>query len=343
MLRRIIGAAQHYDWGDSVSIPLLLGMPLDGNTWAEMWFGTHHVAPSHLDTPNGPLLSSEVGEMTMLVKLLACAKPLSLQTHPTTRQAIDGFAQENTASVALDSPHRMYRDPSDKPEMLIALTPFEALCGFQPTQESVALLRTMNWHNEADVLEANDIQHYVTWAMQQSTPVTTNALPDWLSTIASLHPSDPALRVAPLLHHVTLQPGEAISLPAGNLHAYIRGFALEVMKSSDNVIRAGFTSKFVNVEELLSIVDFSSIDIPVIRPDNNGHYASPTPAFDVQQLPWKHGTNLPPAPVDRILFGPVAYELMTGTPEMVLLPANEELELVDPDGSGGVLWVFTQN
>jgi mannose-6-phosphate isomerase class I len=149
--------------------------------------------------------------------------------------------------------------------------------------------------------------------------------------------------VAPLLHHVTLQPGEAISLPAGNLHAYIRGFALEVMKSSDNVIRAGFTSKFVNVEELLSIVDFSSIDIPVIRPDNNGHYASPTSAFDVQQLPWKHGTNLPAAPVDRILFGPVANELMTGTPEMILLPANEELELVDPDGSGGVLWVFTQN
>ena len=97
------------------------------------------------------------------------------------------------------------------------------------------------------------------------------------------------------------------------------------------------------MEELLSIVDFSSIDIPVIRPDNDGHYASPTPAFSVQQLPWKHGANLPSAPVDRILFGPIQSELMNGSPEMVLLPANEELELVDPDNSGGVLWVFTQN
>ena len=343
MLRSIFGTPQHYDWGDSVSIPLLLGLPLDGNTWAEMWFGTHHVAPSHLDKPNGPLLSSEVGEMTMLVKLLACAKPLSLQTHPTTQQASDGFAKENSASVSLDSPLRMYRDASDKPEMLIALTPFEALCGFQPIQQSVALLRAMNWQSEADVLETNGIKHYVNWAMQQSTPATTDALPEWLSAIASLHPHDPALRVAPLLHHVTLQPGEAISLPAGNLHAYIRGFGLEVMKSSDNVIRAGFTSKFVNVEELLSIVDFSSIDIPVIRPDSNGLYASPTPAFDVQQIPWKHGTNVPSSPVNRILFGPVADELMNGTPEMVLLPANEELELGDPDGSGGVLWIFTQN
>jgi len=289
------------------------------------------------------LLSSETGEMTMLVKLLACAKPLSLQTHPTTQQAIEGFAKENVASIALDSPHRMYRDASDKPELLIALTPFEALCGFQSAKQSTALLRTMNWHNEADVLETNGIQHYVEWAMQQSTPVVTDALPEWLATIASLHPLDPALRVAPLLHHVTLQPGEAISLPAGNLHAYIRGFGLEIMKSSDNVIRAGFTSKFVKVEELLSIVDFSSIDVPVIRPDANGHYASPTPAFDVQQIPWRDGTNVSASPVHRILFGPIQDEPMTSPPEMVLLPANEELELGDPTNSGGVLWIFTQN
>jgi len=343
MLRSIFGTAQHYDWGDSVSIPLYMGLPLDGNTWAEMWFGTHHIAPSHIDKPDGPLLSSETGEMTMLVKLLACAKPLSLQTHPTTQQAIEGFAKENVASIALDSPHRMYRDASDKPELLIALTPFEALCGFQSAKQSTALLRTMNWHNEADVLETNGIQHYVEWAMQQSTPVVTDALPEWLATIASLHPLDPALRVAPLLHHVTLQPGEAISLPAGNLHAYIRGFGLEIMKSSDNVIRAGFTSKFVNVEELLSIVDFSSIDVPVIRPDANGQYASPTPAFGVQQIPWRDGTNVSASPVHRILFGPIQDEPMTSPPEMVLLPANEELELGDPNNSGGVLWIFTQN
>lgn len=343
MLRRIIGAPQHYDWGDSVSIPLLLGLPLDGHTWAEMWFGTHHGAPAHLDTDIGPLLSDEVGDMTVLVKLLACAQPLSLQTHPNLEQAVDGFALEEKTGVPIDAHNRMYRDASDKPEMLIALTPFEALCGFQTIENSVTTLRAMSWNEEATYLTDHGMEKYLRWALTHQTLPSFSSAPEWLLSIAQLHPTDPAIRIAPLLHHLILQPGEAIALPAGNLHAYLNGFGLEIMKSSDNVIRAGFTSKFVNIEELLSILDLSPLQQPVVLADKDGMYLSPTEAFSVQRIDWKHGARIAPATQQRILFGPIHTELMTSSPHMVLLPAGEELELVDEKNTGGTLWVITQN
>ena len=106
---------QHYAWGDTTFLPSLLGVEPDGRPWAELWLGTHPNGPSRL--ADGRLLSEVAGELPYLLKVLAAAQPLSLQTHPNREQAVDGFQRG------------VYPYPNPKPELLLALTPFEALCG----------------------------------------------------------------------------------------------------------------------------------------------------------------------------------------------------------------------
>ena len=336
MGRVLVGAEQHYDWGDTHSIRTALGDSPGAGPVAEMWWGTHHMAPSRVDDPNGPLLSDVVGEMNMLVKLLACELPLSLQTHPTLQQARAGFDREESAGVPLDAAVRMYRDRSDKPEMLIAFSPFEALCGFRDIDRSVALLASIGWRDESEVLDQNGIDGYILWAFDQPVPPDMADAPDWLKRIATVHPGDRGLRVAPLLHHVVLQPGEAISLPAGNLHAYLHGFGLEVMKSSDNVVRAGFTTKHIDAVELQRIVDTAPIDNPVVRPDADGIYPSPSGAFSVRHVRSAAGDTLPAGDGVRIVYGRL------GGPHhsAVVVPAGETLVFADDAAD---VWVCTQH
>lgn len=326
--RRIVGVEKNYDWGDEVAIRQSLGLPVvSGTKVAEMWFGTHPQGPSHIDSPKGPLLSEIAGEMSMLVKLLSCQEPLSLQTHPTRKQAQDGFAREEALGIPRDAPHRMYRDDSDKPEMIVALSQFEALCGFAPIENSTQLLNSMGWNEEANVLSSGGTSDYLRWAFQQTEiPVLTQA-PEWLQRIASLYPTDSALRIAPLLNHVTLQPGQALSLPAGNLHAYIRGFGLEVMNSSDNVIRAGFTSKHVDVEELLNIADISPLQNPIVHIGGDDVFPSPSPAFTVA----KATTSSRFAEHHRIAFGKFSDATLPHQ-EMCFLQAGVDEPLADPHG-----------
>ena len=337
MPRRIIGVEKNYDWGDSTSIASALGLPSSTAPIAEYWWGTHPQGSSRLETADGPLLSSISGEMSVMVKLLACNKPLSLQTHPTLEQAADGYIREEAAGIDREAPHRLYRDQSDKPEMLIALSRFEALCGFAEQDTAIEHLRNIGWHDEADVLEQNGIDGYLLWAFEQTeTPSLENA-PQWLKTIASLHPHDRGLRVAPLLNYVVLQPGEAICLPAGNLHAYLNGYGLEVMKSSDNLVRAGFTTKHIDIAELLRIVDTTPLENPVVSPsrvDNHDEYPSPSPAFSVACVHSKGHVELQPSNEARIVL------TMSSTQTEAFFVAPDEQATFVGDGP---VWVITQN
>ncbi|CAB4616656.1 unannotated protein [freshwater metagenome] len=323
MPRRIIGVEKNYDWGDEITIRHTLGAPSSrGTKVAELWFGTHPQGPSRVTHPHEPL-SSVTGEMTMLVKLIACAQPLSLQTHPTLEQAREGFAREEQEGIPRDASNRMYRDESDKPEMIIALSRFEALCGFAPIEDSVKFLRSIGWRREANHLAKTGIASYLKWAMSSQKHLSFWRAPKWLRNLHRLHPRDPALRIAPLLNYVVLEPGQALSLPAGNLHAYLHGFGIEVMNSSDNVIRAGFTNKFVDVNELLKIIDTSPLLQPVVEVSDDGMYPSPSPAFSVgnfstiNQFPNSH----------RIVYGNLGDWDGTGPfirhPEVVLVEAGE--------------------
>jgi mannose-6-phosphate isomerase len=260
--------------------------------------------------------------MDMLVKLLAAGQPLSLQTHPNKEQARQGFEREDTAGIDISAPHRMYRDTSDKPEILIALTAFEALCGFHTLEVICTVFADMQWTQELEVITTHGIAEYLKWCFTQNTPPQMALAPQWLRDIAQLYPNDPGLRVAPLLHHVVLAPGEAICLPAGNLHAYIKGCGLEVMNSSDNVVRAGFTSKHINVEELLAIVDTSPLATPVISSDASGTYNSPSEAFSVQHIVATGEVQFDAVAHHRVIFGPLSESSPT-TPQMFFLASGD--------------------
>jgi len=343
MFRRVIGSAQHYDWGDPTFIPQLFQFPPGTQPWAEMWFGTHASAPSHLDSSDGSLLSDAIGDMAMLVKILASNAPLSLQTHPMRQQAERGFARENATGIPVTDPKRIYKDPSDKPELLIALTDFEALCGFDTIDSSVTRLQQFGWNEEADVLDQNGIDGYLLWAFDQRIAPSMDSVPGWMARLSDAYPTDRALRVAPLLHHVVLEPGQSISLPAGNLHAYLHGAGIEVMASSDNVVRAGFTSKHIDVAELLRVVDTTPLQYPVSSPTKNGHwmeYVSPSTAFSVASTSWDNLHTVEASDSHRFFFGPVGDNAI---PDMIWLPAGETHNFMTVPGTHNVAWMFTQN
>jgi mannose-6-phosphate isomerase len=180
----------------------------------------------------------------------------------------------------------------------------------------------MQWTQELEVITTHGIAEYLKWCFTQNTPPQMALAPQWLRDIAQLYPNDPGLRVAPLLHHVVLAPGEAICLPAGNLHAYIKGCGLEVMNSSDNVVRAGFTSKHIDVEELLTIVDTSPLATPVISSDASGTYNSPSETFSVQHIIATGEVQFDAVAHHRVIFGPLSESSPT-TPQMFFLASGD--------------------
>ncbi|MEN9823314.1 MAG: mannose-6-phosphate isomerase [Actinomycetota bacterium] len=268
-MRLVLGTAQHYDWGDTEAIPRLLGLPVDGRPWAEWWWGTHPSAPSTV-LDDGPLAAVS-GELPYLLKVLAAARPLSLQTHPDSLTAAAGFAREHAMGILLDDPRRTYKDPFAKPELIVALTPFEALCGFRPIAESVGFLRRLGADDVAQTLTDEGLSATVagiyrgtvdTTALLTACSMQRDPSSALATRLAAEYPGDPSVAVTLLLHHLVLSPGEALYLAPGNLHAYVSGVGVEVMGASDNVLRGGMTTKHVDVDELLRVVDCSPIDDP---------------------------------------------------------------------------------
>jgi len=255
-------------------------VPADGQPWAEWWLGTHPDGPARLD--DGRLLADESSELPYMLKLLAAAQPLSLQTHPNAEQAKAGFARGD------------YRDPNAKPELLCALTPFDALCGFRPIAATESLLRKLNLGALARTLHDEGLQSIVTklyrgdldWqaaideCRQHLSPEA-----ELVTRLAQQYPNDPSVVVTLLLNRVQLEPGQAIFLDAGNLHAYLSGVGVEVMGASDNVIRGGLTSKPVDVDELLRVLRFEVLDDPVLSPvevrPGQWHYPTPDAPFEL--------------------------------------------------------------
>jgi mannose-6-phosphate isomerase len=278
-VQRVHGVVQHYAWGDPGFIPSLLGVEPDGEPWAELWIGTHPSGPATLD--DGRPLGDVAGDLPYLLKVLAVAEPLSLQAHPNAEQARDGYARG------------IYPDPNAKPELLCALTEFDALCGIRPIDATLALLHELGLHElglhelglhelgpAADSLAdelASDGPRAVLTALYAGTidprPIidacATSSRPEaiWVTRLADRYPDDPSVVATLLLNLVRLGPGEALRVGPGTLHAYLHGAAIELMGPSDNVVRAGLTHKPVDVDELLRIVDPTPLADPVVTGD----------------------------------------------------------------------------
>jgi mannose-6-phosphate isomerase len=254
-----------------------------------LWFGTHRGGPSLAKTETGsqPLIQL-AGELSFLVKIISANKPLSLQTHPTDEQAASGFQQENEIGISLDAPQRIYRDASAKPELLIALTPFDAICGFRPIKESLELCKRFGWSELAEHLENDGLAECVRWALTTGPHQLPAQLPAWAGRLASMYPGNGGVLVALLMHHVRLSPGQSLFLGAGNAHAYLSGSGVEVMSSSDNVVRAAFTKKYVSVDEFLAVARLEPITSPVVDATvvSPGRFAYPvsTSKFGVERI-----------------------------------------------------------
>ncbi len=151
---------QPYPWGSRTSIPALLGLPATAAPQAELWMGAHPLAPSRV-LPARRRLDEWIAEdpahtlgravaqrfdskLPFLFKILAAAQPLSLQAHPSLEQAKAGFEDEERRGIPRTAPHRNYKDPNHKPELLCALTPFDALCGFRASAEIARLFRELD-------------------------------------------------------------------------------------------------------------------------------------------------------------------------------------------------------
>ncbi len=268
-VRAVEGVVQHYDWGDHEFIPALLGVENAGRPWAELWLGTHPRGPTRLD--DGTPLLELAGELPYLLKVLAAAEPLSLQAHPSADQARAGFERG------------VFGDPSPKPELLVALTDFEALCGVRPVDRTTSLLSGIDASLLADTLASRGpdavIRDLYTGALDAAPFVAAcrgRAEPEavWVQRLDEMYPGDPSVAVALLLNHVVLRPGQALHLTAGNLHGYLRGSGIELMGASDNVVRGGLTSKEVDVDVLLEVVDLTPRPPPTLQPVD-GRYPLP--------------------------------------------------------------------
>ncbi|MYV67714.1 mannose-6-phosphate isomerase, class I [Streptomyces sp. SID2131] len=374
---RLVNTVRPYAWGSTTAIPELLGTAPTGEPQAEMWMGAHPGAPSR--TERGPLNEliaadpvRELGERTVerfgphlpfLFKVLAAGAPLSLQVHPDLDQARSGFAAEEAAGIPVDAPHRTYKDANHKPELICALTPFEGFCGFRAPADAADLIAALGVDSlkpYVDLLHAHPEEaalREVLTALLTADPEETahtvaeaTAAADRLggahapyARLAHHYPSDPGVVAAMLLHHVRLQPGEALYLGAGVPHAYLDGLGVEIMANSDNVLRCGLTPKHVDVPELLRVVRFDPADPAILRPEASPSgeevYETPTDEFRLSRFVRAEGaapTDLT-APTPQILLAvagrPTAGELVLAPGESVFVPAGERIQLT---GAGTV-------
>lgn len=288
-LHRLDNVVQHYAWGATNDLPEFLGLAASGQPWAEVWMGTHPLGMSRVD--GGRSLEEVAGELPFMMKVLAVDQPLSLQVHPNAKLAAEGFAAEDAAGIPLDAPRRSFRDPNPKPEMVYALTTFDTLVGLRPTAEVLRILdalgtpltakladelrRSMGFagivrlieYILTDGVDASDIAAVVeACAEQVARGLDVRRAYATAITVAKQYPQDPGVIVTLLLNRLTLQPGEAAFLDTGILHAHLSGMCVEVMKASDNVLRAGLTSKHIDIAGLIRCLDKGMAQLARVTP-----------------------------------------------------------------------------
>lgn len=265
--------------------------------------------------------------LPFLIKVLSAEEPLSLQAHPSAVQAAEGFAREEALGIAPGAPERNYSDPNHKSELLCALTEFHALAGFRDVHRTVKLLTALDvpelgpyrdmlaGQPDADGLRAL----FTIWitlpqrAIEALLPPVLDGCVRLLRErgpsadfaaecrtvlqLAEAHPGDAGVLAAALLNYVVLTPGDALYLPAGNLHTYLHGTGIEIQANSDNVLRGGLTAKHVDVPELLRVLDFSHGGLTVSRGRRGGPretcFDTPAVEFRLSCLQWAPGDAQP--------------------------------------------------
>jgi len=321
-IRILKNTVQEYAWGSHTAIPNLLGKEVpSAKPQAELWMGAHAKAPSMVQFDNNWIslleliekhpvnyLGNEVAKkfnnrLPYLFKVLAAAKPLSIQAHPSIFQADQGFEEESRLGIPLHAPERNYKDNNHKPECICALTYFWALNGFRKISDILSFMEKIypkGLEIEIDKLQKSQnsrglksfFQALMTMEKDRRKQVTNDAVKNaknysevdesfqWMINLNREYPSDIGIFSPILLNLICLRPGQTMFLPAGELHAYLDGVGIELMANSDNVLRGGLTPKHVDVPELLNVLNFKERHINILLPEqlNDCEYRYPTQA-----------------------------------------------------------------
>lgn len=368
-MRRLHNTSRDYDWGSTDDIPRFLRHDPGGRPVAEVWMGTHPLGPSMVDGDHASQvpLAEVAGELPYMLKLLAANRPLSIQVHPNAQQARDGFESEERAGVRMDAADRIYRDPHHKPEMVYALTTFDTLVGFRPTAEILRVLTAIESplvHSIVESLHARpgfsgivrvverlvdtkpdveEIEHVVAECRRlHAQGIDIKRAYVTAVDIAEHHPGDVGVLLSLLLNRLTLQPGEAAFLGAGIIHAHLHGMCLEVMVSSDNVLRAGLTTKHLDPVGLVRCLDKGMSRLARVAPEPFG-FSTDVFSPDVDEFALSvtqcsraepDGAALPDAPQRIVVCTGGEVELVNAHGERERLLRGEA---VFADGSDGVL------
>ncbi|MTD27009.1 mannose-6-phosphate isomerase, class I [Erwinia sorbitola] len=327
----LTNVVKNYPWGSHSALNQRFHVSNpDDQPQAELWMGVHPAGISRVTLENGLLSLSDLitadkvamlgaaaakrfGDLPYLLKILAADSALSIQVHPQKEQAELGYAAQG--DILSGTPD--YNDANHKPELVYAITPFMAMNGFREPHEIIGhfkrldigglrgAIKALEQHPDAEGLKAFFIE-----IMQLPDYVKKEALQRLADSAQKLYGDDLARFIQKLYQHypndtgvlaplflncVTLQPGEAMFLHPGTLHAYVQGTAIEVMASSDNVLRAGLTGKKINLTELVTCTSFvptlqqSLLMAPVLA---NGQSSYPIPVDDFRFSVIKDAGNL---------------------------------------------------
>ncbi|WP_429090712.1 mannose-6-phosphate isomerase, class I [Aeromonas rivipollensis] len=321
---------QGYDWGSHDALTTLFGIPNPaGKPQAELWMGAHPNGCSEVTLAGnvqklstliesapaavlGDATVARFGSLPFLFKVLCAEKALSIQVHPSKAQAEAGFAKEEAAGIDIKAANRNYKDPNHKPELVFALTPYQAMNGFRAIPAILALFDAMALPALAELTAAlrqsqdeAGLQHFFHQMLILDGARKEEALTGLLAyaaarqddetfalitSLAAQYPGDVGLFSPLLLNVVTLKPGQAMYLDACTPHAYVRGTGLEIMANSDNVLRAGLTPKYIDVAELLDCTRClpKPDDQILLAPHLEGavqHFEVPVPDFTFSVYP----------------------------------------------------------
>ena len=282
MLIKIKNDPVNYAWGSKTLLADAMRFESAGQPMAEVWFGTHPVSEAYSHDGAAQPLSQLAGHrLNFMLKFLAAGFPLSIQVHPGLADAQYGFAAEQAAGLAIDDPQRNFKDANAKREAIVAVTDFDLLAGLKTSDEiAVALQGLIGLLPEHSILGryaavfaksdtrelistvlATDIDQVSRGKLLDALVERANGATDkdvdleLVKLLADQFGSDPGLIVALFMKRIKLAPAEAVFVETGVPHCYLGGLGVEILNSSDNVLRGGLTNKYISPALFASLLD----------------------------------------------------------------------------------------
>ena len=347
-MERLIGWTKADAWGSTNAIPEFLGAAAGDDPVSEVWFGAHPDGPTLLT--GGQTLAEYIGEdpkralgggllyafgptLPYLAKIIAPAQTLSLQVHPTKEIAREGYLREEVLGIERTDTRRVYRDvPRKARELLVGL--------------EGELADRLRYRLKLSTVRGG-LRSLATWLFDEDSPATPERVEEFVaacrsrlasgtspsprtdelvSVLGDKHPGDPGIIVAFLMNPVSLRPGEAVYIPPRQIHAYQSGLGIEVMASSDNVVRAGLTGKYVDSAQLVEITEFSALPPVRVAPEHpsatTDRFLAPAQEFELSVTtlaPGKHTSR-----VDEVAVPGEGPRIVIATSGSVTLHVSEE-------------------